>query len=772
MTLQIGLLLLIIAAAVVLFSMERLPTAVISMGILFLLVVAGLLPPDQAFIGFGSDTVIMIFGLLILTTTLVHTGVVDLIGRQLWQFTGHQPQRLLMVIMIIAAALSAFISNTATAALFVPIVLDLARRMKVNASRLLMPLAFAAILSSSITVISSSTNLVVSGVMTQHDMPPLGMFELSLVGLPVVVVGMLYMLTLGHRLIPVRGESEGSEGVIDNQPYLSEVLIDSTSPLIGKTLAESRLGHDRDVTVLRIVRGNDRLLVPLADIHLQEGDKLLVKGPRNQVLALKLDKESPQLTSGPIQELGRIIAQFNDVLRTLKRRVAEKFRPALRDMRDYVAIAQARGFDKQQFAQSMAQWDTEMETTSQEVRDSLAEPIQALDRFFQSQGIEPMTPSINAVYNPSIHGCLDHRETHDTIEQGHIVRRIRRGYRDKKNGAVLVEPQVVVSAGQVDASPSTSDAPSPSQSPALEKNQCPRPIDTFPKLDERINIQDIQLVEVILLPNSPMIGRTLKSLRFRQRYGLQVLGINRRGRNIYRKLSDIVLRTGDELLIQGPRANIAVLDKENAFRIIGAIDMQQPKQERATAAVGIFVGVLLLATFNLLSLPVAVWLGALLVFATGCISPDTAFHAIEWKALIVIGSMLALGSAMEYTGTAEFLASWIIGLVPPSNALGLLTMFFALTMLLTQPMSNQAAAVIVLPIALETAAQLGLNPRTFAIMIAVGASCSFITPLEPACLMVYGPGRYKFMDFVKVGSVLTVLIYLIAILLVPRFWPL
>jgi len=770
-TLQIGLLLLIILAAVVLFSMERLPAAVISMGILSLLVLAGLLPSDQAFAGFGSDTVIMIFGLLILTTTMVHTGVVESVGRRLLQLTGNRPQRLLSVIMIIAATLSAFISNTATAALFVPIVLDLARHMKVNASRLLMPLAFATILASSITVISSSTNVVVSGMMTLHGMPPLGMFELSLVGLPIVVVGLLYMLTLGRRLIPVRGEPEGTEDILDIQPYLSEVLVDSTSPLIGKTLAESRLGQDRDVTVLRIVRSDDHLLVPLADITLQAGDKLLVKGPRDQVLKLNLEQVHPPLSSGIVQELGRIIGQFDDVIRSLEKQEAERFHPALQEMQTYAEAAQGQGCDRQQFAQSLAQLDAELEMASQEVLDSLTDPIQSLDRFLQTRDIEPITPAINTVYDPSIHGLVVRRETHATIEEGHIIRRMRRGYRDKKSGVILVEPQVIVSAGPGESSAivqTSGRLPSPSR----KERRRQEALVTSPRQDEQINTKDIQLAEVILLPYSPMIGRTLKSLRFRQRYGLQVLGINRRGKNIYRKLSDIVLSTGDELLIQGPRANIAVLDKENAFRVIGAVDTQQPKRERAALTVGIFAGVLFLATFNLLSLPVAVWLGALLVFATGCISPDTAFHAIEWKALIVVGSMLALGSAMEYTGTAEFLASQIIELMSLSSPIGLLSIFFALTMLLTQPMSNQAAAVIVLPIALQTAAQLGLNARTFAVMIAVGASCSFITPLEPACLIVYGPGQYKFMDFVKVGSVLTVLIYLIAILLVPWFWPL
>jgi len=625
MTLNIALLLFIIVVAVVLFSLEQLPTDVTAMSILLVLVITGLLPSEQAFAGFGSDTIIMIFGLLILTTTLVHTGVVDIIGRELLNFTGNRPRRLLVVIMVTVAVLSSFISNTATTALFVPITLSLARQMKLRASRLLMPLAFAAILASSVTLVGSSTNIVVSGILSQHAMRPLGMFELTLVGLPIAAAGLGYMFIVGNRLIPDRGDERPPRESLDIRPYLSEVRIRAGSPLIGKTLAEANLGRDLDLTVLRIVRDKNRYLVPQADLKFATDDKLLVEGPRDALLKFALNH---------------------------------------------------------------------------------AEPMS-----------NPSAPEAKATQ-----------------------------------------------ATSVDDTASSSAAPNtPTEMPPAP----PQKSRSGTGLTE-----DIQLVEVILLPRSGLVGRTLEGLQFRQRFGLQVLGINRRGKNIYRKLSAVTLHTGDQLLVQGSHTNILNLDEKNMFRVIGTLDVQQPNQRNVILSISIFGGALLLAAFNLLPLTVAIWLGVLLVFVTDCISPDTAYHAIEWKALMVIGSMLAIGQAMEYTGTAEYLARQITGWVAGANPVWLLSVFFGLTMALTQPMSNQAAAVIILPIALETAMQLGLNPRTFAIMIAVGASCSFITPLEPSCLMVYGPGRYKFMDFIKVGAPLTVLIYLIAILMVPLIWPL
>ena len=225
------------------------------------------------------------------------------------------------------------------------------------------------------------------------------------------------------------------------------------------------------------------------------------------------------------------------------------------------------------------------------------------------------------------------------------------------------------------------------------------------------------------------------------------------------------------MLLQGDPDTVAALESNPSFRVISGNLEMQVESEKAPAAMFIFAGVILLAALNILSLPVAVLLGALLVFITRCITPGEAYRQVNWNAWLLIASMLALGRAMEVSGLATLIASWIVQSIGPGHPLLLLSAFFFLSLLLTQPMSNQAAAVVVIPIAIQTATQLGLNPRTFAVMIAVGASCSFITPLEPACLMVYGPGNYRFFDFVKVGSILTVLIYIIAILMVPWLWP-
>jgi di/tricarboxylate transporter len=298
--------------------------------------------------------------------------------------------------------------------------------------------------------------------------------------------------------------------------------------------------------------------------------------------------------------------------------------------------------------------------------------------------------------------------------------------------------------------------------------------------DAKVSASDLAmentlLVQAVLLPGSPLLGRTLRRERFRESYGAQVLGINHHGTNVIRKLRDVPLRLGDVLLLQGSSENLKRLQESGMVRILGtseALEDVRPRMGRAPLAIGIFVAMLALVTARVLSLPLAVMLGALLVFITRCITPEEAYARVEWKAIILIGSLLGLGAAMEHTGAAKYLAWQLVSLTGTSQPLLLLTVFFALTVFLTQPMSNQAAAIVILPMAIQTALHLDMNPRTFVMMVAIAASCSYLTPLEPACLMVYGPGRYRFADFVRIGSLLTLLIYLISIVLVPLVWPL
>lgn len=588
---QIILLLMTMGAAIFLFSVEWFPVEVTGLGLLLFLVLTGLLSPGEAFAGFGSEAVILMLGLLIMAAAMEHTGATEYAGQFLVRLAGTNPNRVLLVIMGVTVAVSGFMSNTAATALFLPLVLGLGRKLKVSPARLLMPLSFASILASSITLIGTSTNVVVSGLMQRYGMEPLSMFELTPAGVPIAIAGVAYMFFIGRHLIPDRFEEEEQDDTLYTERlYLSELHVLPESPFVGKTLEETALGRDYDLTVLRVERNSQRYQVPEASLRIRAGDELLVKGMRENIL-----------------------------------------------------------------------------------------------RVQNMPGVE-LTPEL-ALANP----------TNST--------------------------------------------------------------------------NDLSLHEVILLPGSPLIGRTPRGSLFRQRYGLQVLALYRHGGTMTQRLSEVRLHMGDILLVQGDPAQVSGLEQQGIVSVVGIVDVPEAPSQRAPVAVAIFTGVIGIAALDILPLAVAMLLGAVLVLITRCITPEEAYRRMQWRVIILIASMLGLGAAIETTGAAELIARTIVDVLGTTSPFWLLTAFFVLTVALTQPMSNQSAAVVVLPIAIQTSLQLGMNPRSFAIMIALAASTSFVTPLEPACLMVYGPGRYRFFDFVKVGSLLTVLVYAIAIGAVLLLWP-
>ncbi len=292
------------------------------------------------------------------------------------------------------------------------------------------------------------------------------------------------------------------------------------------------------------------------------------------------------------------------------------------------------------------------------------------------------------------------------------------------------------------------------------------------ELDTFVKNGDARTAEVVLLPGSPLVGRTIKGLRLRQRFEFQILAVRRSGEVRHSKIGRMIFNLGDVLLINIPQDNLNLMERERYFRVLNVVTMPQQANGKALLASAIFVAALLVAILGLLPISVAVMVGALAMFLTGCITPEEAYRNIQWKTVILIGSMLAFGRAMQQTGTADYIAGRITDLPVTESPLLLLAMFFVLAVVLTQPMSNQAAAAVLIPIALQTATLLDYNPRPFAITIALAASASFITPLEPASLLVYNAGRYKFMDFIRVGGLLTVVIFVIVLALVPLIWPL
>jgi di/tricarboxylate transporter len=275
-----------------------------------------------------------------------------------------------------------------------------------------------------------------------------------------------------------------------------------------------------------------------------------------------------------------------------------------------------------------------------------------------------------------------------------------------------------------------------------------------------------------MLPyNSRLAGGTLRKMRFRSRYGVDVLAIYRRGQPRHRRVADLRLRDGDVLLVQGDPERLGWLIRSGDLILLDELELPHPGW-RAAVAGAAFLAMVVAGGAGWLSFPVAALIAAVVVVLARCIRTSEAYAAIDWRILIMVASLLGLATAMETSGAAAQLAARVADLAGGAGPLTLLAGFYLLTVILTQPMSNQAAALVVLPLAVRTALAVDLNPRAFAIAVCLAASCSFITPLEPASLLVYGPGRYRFRDYFVVGLPLTLLVFGLTLLIVPRVWPL
>jgi len=585
---HIAIVIALLAIAVILFSLETFSVDITTLLLLIALIVCGILTPEEAFSGFSSDIIVILASIFVISGALQRSGLIDAIGQRLFQFSGRSANRALFMLMSVVGGLSAFMNNTTVTALFVGPVLSGSKKLKVSPSKLLMPMAYASILGGTCTLIGTSTNIAVNGYMKNIGLHPVGLFEITRVGLIILGIGIAYIFLIGKRLLP----DYPDESLIEDyniREYISEIIVVKNSHLIGQKIYESDLAK-MEFQILGILRGANHI-VPLQNTVIRAEDILLVKGKVEELMKVK-----------------------------------------------------------------------------------------------NTTGIE-------------------------------------------------IKPEL--------------------------------------KLDDpTFQTDNVKIAEVLINPRSDLIGRTLKEVAFRQRFGLTALALYRHGRSLREKIGSVKLRLGDLLLVQGETDRINFLRRNPNFSILEEVAPTLYRKNKSLLVMLFFGAAMLVGGLGWLPLSVSFLAAAVLTLISRCIRVEEAYQFIDWRLLILIGGMTAFGIAMEKTGTAEFLAKWIVHFLEPLGPKGIMAGFFVLTILLTQPMSNAAAALVVLPVAINTAETLHVNQRTFAIAIMLAASVSFITPLEPSCILVYGPGKYRFTDFVKVGVWLTLILVVVIFFAVPAFWPL
>jgi di/tricarboxylate transporter len=555
-----------------------------------MLAAVGVITPNQAFAGFSNEGMLTVAALFIVAAGLRETGVMDYVGDHLLGRVATERGALLRLTAILIPH-GIFLNNTPVVALLLPVVIDWCRKRRVSPSRLLIPLSFLTILGGTCTLIGTSTNLVVQGLLLKTERTPLSFFELGYAGLPVAIVGAAYMLTVGRWLLPDRKELIEQLGETRRE-YLVEMLVQPNSRLVGQSVTAAGLRQLPGLFLIEIDRDGQVIGPVSPDETVEANDRLVFTGVVSTIVDL------------------------------------EKI-PGL---------------------------------------------IPAADATYE---VSPKT----------VHGRL--------------------------------------------------------------------------------------LCEAVISPTSPLVGRDIRNADFRALYNAAVVAVHRNGARVSNKIGDIVLRPGDTLLLQtGPHFARAYRNSPDFYLVSDVEDSRPLRRDRAWAASVIFIALIVAMCSGKVDVMIACFMAAGAMMVSRCLTAGDARRAMQWPVLVAIAASFALGTALERSGVAAALAGLLANSTKTLGPTAALAAIYFGTMVLNELISNNAAAVLVFPIAVQTANLLHVNDRPFVIALALAASNAFASPIGyQTHMMVYGPGGYRFLDFVRVGVPLNLIVWVVAVLVIPMCWP-
>jgi di/tricarboxylate transporter len=574
--------------AIALFLRNRIPPDVVAVVVLGALTVLGLVTPTEAISGFASPATIAVGAMFVLSAGLRETGALDAIARFLGAI-GRNTPTLQFALTLKVSAISAFINNTAAVAVFLPMVLGIARRRKLPASKLLIPLSYASQFGGVCTLIGTSTNLLVNSMGKAAGFAGFGLFDFAPVGMLLVVVGCVYLLTIGWWLLPRRAVAHTPTDAYALREYVFAVTVAPQSRWAGRTVRKTDLVRGGDVALLELIRQGHRLRPREHDVLLA-GDRLILQGDADRLFEL---------------------ARRNDL--------------------------------------------------------------------------------------------------------------------------------------QLD--------PDPAAAIVLEGD-------------------GLQLVEVVLAPMASAAGRTLSSLDRSWTSRAAPVAIARQEGVLHTGLTEVPLLAGDALLLLVNTTDVPALRDDADFVVLSERDNPTARRRRAPLALAIVAAVVVVAANGWLPIEIAALLGAAAMAVGRCIGVDRLYRNVELRVLVLLAAMLPLGIAIEKTGAADSLVKVALALLPTDHPVLALAVIYGLTMLMTEVITNNATAVLMTPIALALAAQLGLQPAPFLVAVAFAASTSFSTPIGyQTNTMVYAAGGYSFGDFLRVGVPLNLLFWGVSVWAIPRWFP-
>lgn len=776
----------IIAITFVLLVSERLRVDVVALLVLGTLAVAGLVTPAEALSGFSSPAVVTIWAVFILSGALSRSGVASSIGRQVLRLAGEGEVGLIIGIMLTSGLMSAFINNVGATALLLPVVMDLARRTHRSPSRLMLPLAYGSLLGGTVTLIGTPANLLINDTLVELGYPQFKLFDFAPLGLAVLFGGILIMVLFGRHLLPSRDVqkevtrpfTEEISELYDVDERMFLLNVSSNSALIGKSLVESRLGAALGINVIAINRDGERLRSPDPSTEIIAGDQLVVEGELSLLRSLQTEKllsiswerpgidtllsEGVELAEVRIAELSQLVGStlFDTDFRgqypinvlairkdgTVQRTNLQHVRLQAGDL-----LLLQVPLEEMQTLRNAGEWES-IEILS---NDDVQERYQ-LDERLQIMSVPEDSSLIG----------LTLAESRLADAFGISVLAVRTDGNDFN----FSQPDYEISGGDellVEVWPEDWKTLQALINLEIEVEK-----ETIPDLVE-LQSDAIGIIEVVLSPHTSLAGKTLRELHFREKFGLNVLAIWRGGRPHRSRLRDMALRFGDALLLHGPRSRLDLLTGEQDFIVLGEDTRKPYIPEKAPLALAIMALVIGSVLLDFLPIAIAAIIGSALMVLTGVLSMEDAYRYIDWKSVFLIAGMFPLGIAMKNSGAADTIARFVVDGIGVFGAPAIIAALFLLTSFLTQIMPNAAAAVLMIPIAIESATQMNLSPVSMAMVVALAASTSFLTPVgHPSNSLVMGPGGYRFSDYTRSGSLFVITVLLISVFLLPYVWPL
>lgn len=632
---------IVLGLTLVAFAWGRFRYDVVALTALLGSVMLGLVPAEDAFDGFGHPAVITVAAVLVLSRGLEYSGVVDVIADKVMK-AGDRLFLQLVLLTATVVVLSGFMNNVGALALMLPVTMRVAREHDTSPSLLLMPLAFASLLGGLTTLIGTPPNIIISSFRNDMFGEGFGMFSFFPVGAVVALAGLLFIVLLGYRLVPLRAGKASTEEMFDTANYLVEVKVRKGARAAGWTLDRLQLELDETIPVLAVIRDDQRWAGHEFYGALEEGDALMLEAGPDEMKQLE-DKAGLSLGAEPELE-------------------------------------------EERERQKKEQEEREQEEKEQEESDQ------------------------------------ERRESDEKAP-------LRREKDDKDEG----------------------------------KDDEQRIIDT----------EGLQLIEAVVSRDSMMINRSVRQLGLHNQYGLHLVAVARQGTRLKKRLHEIRFEPGDIVLLQGGESRLSESLATLGCLPLARRDLPTGEPRSLWLSIGIFAVAILAMILDLLPTAIALSSAAVLSLLVGVLPLREGYRAIDGPVIVLLAAMIPVGEALETSGGARLIADSLLDLGANWPIVITLAALFIISMTLSNIVNNNAAAVLMAPIAISLAQGFDVSVDPFLMAVAVSASCAFLTPIgHQSNTLVMGPGGYRFADYWKLGLPLSLLVLIVAIPMILLVWPL